>query len=125
LYIRVDTVDDAMRRAYRHLLISGQAINPSRGPAAEITAAVLRLTNPRARLSRTESRGRLFSALGEFLWYLAKTDELAFIRYYMPDYQNSSDDGKTIFWAANCSDSSCVLWISSDARVALCMQKPM
>ena len=88
-----------MRRAYRHLLTSGQAIKPSRGPAVEITAAVLHLTNPRARLSRTESRGRLFSALGEFLWYLAKTDSLAFIRYYIPDYKKSSDDGKTIHGA--------------------------
>jgi thymidylate synthase len=41
----------------------------------------------------------LFSALGEFLWYLAKTDALSFIRYYIPEYSEYSDDGRTIHGA--------------------------
>jgi thymidylate synthase len=99
LYVRADTLDDAMRRTYRRLLTSGKAISPSRGDAVEIVGALIQLTNPRARLSRTESRGRLFSALGELLWYLAKTDALPFIAYYIPEYSQNSDDGRVIHGA--------------------------
>jgi len=99
VYIRADTLDDVMRRVFRKLLTDGRAINPSRDPAVEVAATLLHLTNPRARLSRSESRGRIFSALGELLWYLAKTDALDFIRYYIPEYEESSDDGKTIHGA--------------------------
>jgi thymidylate synthase len=54
------------------------------------------LTQPRARLSRTESRGKIFSCLGELLWYLAGSDDLTFIRYYLSHYVNESDNGRTI-----------------------------
>ena len=64
-----------------------------------MTGIVLCLTNPRARLSRSEERGHLFSALGELLWYLAETDALASIECYIPAYATSSDDGKTIYGA--------------------------
>jgi thymidylate synthase len=33
------------------------------------------------------------------LWYLAKSDRLAFIRYYIPEYKKYSDDGKTLYGA--------------------------
>jgi thymidylate synthase len=37
--------------------------------------------------------------LGELWWYLAKTNNLRFITYYVPDYRNYSDDGRTIYGA--------------------------
>jgi thymidylate synthase len=97
--LKADTLDDLMRRAFKALLAKGRAIKPSRGPAVELIGVVLQLANPRARLSRSESRGHVFSALGELLWYLAKTDELDFIKYYISRYAEYSDDGRTVHGA--------------------------
>ena len=96
MQIRADTLDDLLRRVFHKLHTVGRRIAPSRGSALEITAILLHLANPRARLSRSESRGRIFSALGELLWYLSGEDDLSFIRYYIPDYEQYSDDGRTI-----------------------------
>lgn len=52
------------------------------------------MTNPRARLSRTETRGRPFSCLGDLCWYLAKTNDFAFISYYVPRDPKDNEDGK-------------------------------
>lgn len=46
----------------------------------------LRIARPRARVSRSENRARPFSALGELLWYLAGSDEAAFVSPYIPFY---------------------------------------
>ena len=51
----------------------------------------MEIIHPRARLSRTETRGRPFSCLGELCWYLAGTNELEFIRYYIREYDRSAD----------------------------------
>jgi thymidylate synthase len=99
MYIAAGTLDDLLRRVFRKILDHGRRIRPSRGPATELTAVSLHLTNPRARLSRSESRGRVFSALGELLWYLARSGDVKFISYYIPLYAESSDDGKTIHGA--------------------------
>lgn len=58
---------------------------------------LLEIKNPRARLSRTESRGKVFSCLGELLWYLAGTNDLEFICYYILRYREDSEDDKTIY----------------------------
>jgi thymidylate synthase len=58
---------------------------------------LLELQHPRARLSRTETRGRPFSCLGEYLWYLSGGNRLEFIRYYIPAYDKETEDGKTIY----------------------------
>jgi thymidylate synthase len=63
----------------------------------EHIGALLKLTNPRARLSRTETRGVIFSCLGEFLWYLAGKSDLAFISYYISKYEQESEDGLTVY----------------------------
>jgi thymidylate synthase len=57
---------------------------------------MLVLNNPRARLSRTESKGKLFSALGELFWYLSKENNLEFIEYYLPKYKVESEDGISV-----------------------------
>jgi thymidylate synthase len=96
MYIKRDSLDDLLRAVFLKLLKTRNHINPSRGPATEIVGAFLELTNPRARLSVTEKKGRLFSSIGEFLWYLSKTNNLDFISHYLPDYTQFSDDGKTV-----------------------------
>ena len=47
---------------------------------------LLELTNPRSRLSRTETRGRPISCLGELCWYLAGSSSRDFISYYVGPY---------------------------------------
>lgn len=99
MYIPAKTLDDLMRRVFEKLLASTNHIKPSKGPATEIVGVLLKIDNPRARLSRTELKGTLFSCLGELLWYLAKTNDLEFIEYYIPKYSKCSDDGKTVYGA--------------------------
>jgi thymidylate synthase len=41
----------------------------------------------------------LFSCLGELFWYLAKTNDVKFIKYYLSHYGEESDDGKTVYGA--------------------------
>lgn len=85
------TLDDLMRVALDEVRRRGEHTDPSRGAAKEIRGVVLELTNPRARLSSTETRGKLFSALGEFCWYLAGSDDLRFIEYYIKAYRREAD----------------------------------
>src|SRR3989338_5785245 len=99
MYIRKETLDDLLRAVLRKLLTSMNRIKPTRGEATELIGVLLQITNPRARLSLTETRGRLSSCLGEFLWYLAKTRDLKFITYYLPRYQRESEDGRTVYGA--------------------------
>lgn len=88
-----DTLDDLMRAAVEDVQRNGSRISVSRGEAWELSGVLLELTDPRARLSRTETRGRLFSALGELCWYLAKTNSAQFISYYIPQYQTEAEGG--------------------------------
>jgi thymidylate synthase len=98
MHIQADTVDDLLREVFGRLLKEGQRVVPSKGANKELFGVVLELTKPLARVSRTEMKGRLYSALGELLWYLAGSDDLAFIDYYLKDGYES-DDGKTV-WGA-------------------------
>lgn len=101
MYLSAETLDDLLLKLYRHLLRrrGSSDISPTKGPATEINGALLQIKNPRARLSRTEKKGTLFSCLGEFLWYLAGSDKVDFIEYYIQGYDKFSDDGKTIYGA--------------------------
>lgn len=87
------TLDDLMRDVIEAIMSHGELIHPTKGAARELTAVSLELTNPRARLSRTETRGKPFSCLGEFCWYLSKTSDLAFISYYIPEYNELAEGG--------------------------------
>src|SRR5687768_603591 len=85
------TLDDAMREVIEAIQNNGVHITPSKGPARELIGVLIEITNPRARLSRTETRGRLFSCLGELCWYLAKADRADFISYYIPRYSEFAE----------------------------------
>ena len=99
MYMMAETLDDLMRRVLQKLLKSKNRLDPTKGANTELTGVLLKITNPRARLSRTEIKGTLFSCLGEFLWYLAKSNDLVFIRYYLKNYGEFSDDGQTLHGA--------------------------
>lgn len=97
-YFQGKTIDDVMRQVFKAILSNGEHITPSKGEATELRGVLLEITDPRARLSRTETRGKPFSCLGELCWYLAESDDLGFIEYYLPDYHRFAD-GDTIFGA--------------------------
>jgi thymidylate synthase len=99
MYISANTLDDLLRRVLTRLLASTNKIRASRGGTTEIAGVLLNLSNPRARLSRTENKRVLFSCLGELLWYLAGSRELQFIEYYVSRYADESDDGVTVHGA--------------------------
>jgi thymidylate synthase len=96
MYLSAATLDDLLRKVILKLLATKNRISVTRGHATELAGVLLQLTNPRARLSRTERKGHVFSALGELLWYLAKTNSLEFIRYYVQKYEQETEDGVTV-----------------------------
>ena len=97
--IEAETLDDVLATLYPELLDRGDGNAASRGTTNEKVGVLLRITKPRARLSRSFSRGKPFSALGELLWYLARSDKLDFIKRYISRYEDESDDGVSVHGA--------------------------
>lgn len=85
--------DDLMQEVIKSLLQSTDKFCASKGGGTEILGASFRLTNPRARISRSEMRGKIFSALGELFWCLSGSNKVAFIEHYISRYREHSDDG--------------------------------
>lgn len=88
------TLDDLLHDVYSFLDTQGHEVRASRGATLEVVGVLLELTNPRARLSRSDSRGKIFSCLGELCWYLSGDDALAPIEYYLGKYRSEAiNDG--------------------------------
>lgn len=101
MYIEEQTLDDVLNTLYSNFINAKleskvNCVESSKGKNIEVLGVTIVLTNPLARLSRTEDRAILFSCLGEFLWYLTGNNLLKFIQYYIPRYDKYSDDGITI-----------------------------
>lgn len=92
-HFNAPTLDDLMHVAVSALQSDGININPTKGACKEIAAATFELTNPRARVSRSATRGRLFSALGELCWYLSGSNRTEDIAYYVNFYRQFDEDG--------------------------------
>jgi thymidylate synthase len=88
-----DSLDDLLRAAIEAVIERGEAVSPTKGTNRELRGVTLQLTNPRARLSRSESRGKVFSALAEFLWYLSGSNATDQIAHYIPKYWDYDEDG--------------------------------
>lgn len=80
LLVTAECVDDLINDVHQAILADGLSNDPTKGSTLEILGAYLVLTDPRRRISRTESRGKLISCLGEFLWYLSAQNDLEFIK---------------------------------------------
>lgn len=92
---KFETLDDLLRSTFLDLL-DGEGLNrvsSKKGLSTERFGALLELTNPRARISRSVGRARLFSALGELIWYLSASNSIQQIEYYIKGYSAFSDDG--------------------------------
>src|SRR5437879_735593 len=87
-----------------HLDTNGKLTKTSTSPSAKNGAVhtlsdilgVVSPENARARLSRSENRGKSFSALGELLWYLSGRNDLSFIKEYVAAYEKDADRDGTI-----------------------------
>jgi thymidylate synthase len=89
-----DSLDGILIDLYKNLIEKGgRNEGGTRGANTELLGVTLRLTDPRARISRSEDRGRPFSAVGELLWYLIGSDQLEFIKPYIPRYEEDAVDG--------------------------------
>ncbi|QSZ50247.1 thymidylate synthase [Arthrobacter sp. D5-1] len=87
-HLLAETIDDLMQEAYELVLNDGLEIRPSKGPAKELFGVLLELENPRARVSRSQRREKIFSALGELLWYLSGSDDSTQISHYVRYYED-------------------------------------
>ena len=94
--LAADRVDDVLHDCLKALVAEGDRIHPSRGEAIEVRGARLELTNPRARLSRSHTRGKAFSCLGELVWYLAGSGSADQIAFYLPKYRDDAESDGTI-----------------------------
>jgi thymidylate synthase len=97
MFISCETLDDVMLELYPKLLNRAGTVVATRGEMAEVIGALIEITKPRARLSRSETRGKLFSAIGELLWYLTRDNRLDFIERYLSQYRSESEDGVTVY----------------------------
>lgn len=96
MLIIAPTLDDLLRRAFHEVLSKGTRVNATRGWNTELCGVLLKLSNPRARLSQTETKGKVFSALGELAWYLSASDSADFIGYYISDYAGEEEVDGTV-----------------------------
>ncbi len=94
---QVETLD-ALLQLYPRLLSRENNVSATRGDNVEILGVLIEIERARARLSRSETRGKPFSSLGELLWYLTGDNRLEFIRAYIPVYADESeDDGISVY----------------------------
>jgi len=101
MHIKGETIDDLIREVYEKILSEGETVSPTKGRNRELFGVILELEKPLARVSRTEMRGRLYSALGELFWYLAGSDDLAFVQYYIGKKDGYvSEKGRNAVWGA-------------------------
>ncbi len=99
MFIEAGTLDDLLRHTLKEILDNGTSVTASRGTTTELRGVLLKLTNPRSRLSLTEEKGKVFSALGELAWYLAGSNDGKFIIYYITKYKKEMEDDGTIHGA--------------------------
>jgi thymidylate synthase len=90
-----NSIDDLLIDVYTHIIEDGKDNHATKGKNIEVLGCEMVLTNPIARISRSESRGLIFSCLGEFFWYLSGSNDVEPIKYYIPRYRNYCEsDGK-------------------------------
>jgi thymidylate synthase len=99
MYHSAKTLDDLMHVVLDRLVRVNRKVTATRGSISEIFGVLLKLKNPLSRLSRTETKGHVFSCLGELLWYLSGSASLDFVSYYIPAYVRESEDGISIHGA--------------------------
>ncbi|MGN8161659.1 thymidylate synthase [Pantoea sp. 22096] len=95
-FAEADCIDDLLKEVHAAIIKDGSRIKASKGDTIEILGASLVLTDPVKRVSRTESRSKIISCMGEFLWYLTGDNKLSFIERYISIYKEFAEDDGTI-----------------------------
>ncbi len=91
MYLVEDNLDDLLRSTFEALHNCGHPAEATKGRFVELVGVSLRLRNPRARMSRSEAKGRPFSSIGELFWYLSGKNDLSFIEYFLKAYHKSAE----------------------------------
>jgi thymidylate synthase len=99
MHLRAATLDDLLAKVFRAILKSKVRLTATKGANSEISGVCLELSQARARLSRTEAKGTIFSCIGEFLWYAAKSENVEQMTYYLSRYKKSAEPDGTV-WGA-------------------------
>ncbi|CAI1804079.1 TPA: thymidylate synthase [Serratia marcescens] len=95
LFVEADCIDDLLNDVHTAIIKDGIKNKPTKGANVEILGALLVLNDPIKRISRTESRSKIISCLGEFLWYMTGKNDLDFIKHYIPNYEDYAEsDGR-------------------------------
>jgi thymidylate synthase len=97
MYLVAKTVDDLLHRVFSKLLKHESIKTKHKGGIRETTGALLKLSNPRARFSRTNKKSTLSSCLGELLWYLSGSNNADFIVHYVKHYKEFREDDGTVY----------------------------
>lgn len=92
---------NSLETAYKFILSDiakyGLFSSPRGRDTKEIIGGGFTLTNPTNRMIGNPARKlNIFYAIGNFLWVMAQSNDLAFIEYYNPRGRNFSDDGKIL-----------------------------
>lgn len=81
----------------KDLITVGEIVSPRNMPSYELANTSLVLRNPRNRLLYSNVRKHNYTyGAAELLWYLAGTNRLDFIEFYLPRMRDFSDDGETV-----------------------------
>jgi thymidylate synthase len=99
MHLKAATLDDLLDKVFRQVMKSKVRLTATKGANSEISGVCLELTQPRARLSRTEAKGTIYSCIGEFLWYASKSNLAEQMAYYLPIYRSFAEPDGTI-WGA-------------------------
>lgn len=100
MYLEENSIDDILIRLYRDFSEEKwQCVDSSKGKNYEKSGVLIKLSNPLSRISKTEGKGTIFSCIGELIWYLSGSKSLNHIQYYLRNYDQFSDDSKTVFGA--------------------------
>ena len=92
-----DTVQELYAAVYSKILREGDVVSPRGMLTYEIIGASGRVQNPRARLIRRPGKAMsLPFAIGEFLWYLRRSNKLDIMSYYSKSMVHYSDDKRTL-----------------------------
>jgi len=104
MYIVESSIDDILGSVYKCLLEKEEEkkIVCTKGENIEQLGVYIKLLNPLARLSISQTKGKAISPFGELFWYLSKENSLEFISHYIPAYKNFSDDGKSVNGGYGC-----------------------
>jgi thymidylate synthase len=92
LYFIGNTLDDLTQAIFRELLSNGQAVVLTRGKTLELIGVALELSNPRARFSISETRGKIFQCSWRIMMVLVWKQFRNFMAYYLSEYKDLSDN---------------------------------